>query len=273
MSTNQNDYVSDSRFASVNGIELYYEVAGEGPALVLLHNFFGTSQNWGQEFKNALAQKYQMVIPDLRGHGRSTNPSNKFTHRQVALDIFALLDELGIDQYRAIGVSSGGMTLLHMATQQPNRIKAMVLIVATSYFPAPCRTIQRDLTTDDFSPEDWEKTRQRHPQGDDQTRALFQQFREMAEIYDDMNFTPPYLATITAPTLIIHGDRDEFFPVNIPVELYQSIPQSYLWIVPNALHGTPMGGYTDNVGGQKSAIFREYFTYTISDFLDNEFAV
>jgi pimeloyl-ACP methyl ester carboxylesterase len=51
-----------------------------------------------------------------------------------------------------------------------------------------------------------------------------------------MNFTPPYLSTITARTLIVHGDRDPFFPVSIPVEVYRAIPDSYLWVVPNGGH-------------------------------------
>ena len=51
-----------------------------------------------------------------------------------------------------------------------------------------------------------------------------------------MNFTAPLLSTIKAKTLIIHGDRDNFFPVNIPVEMYNAIPDAYLWIVPNGVH-------------------------------------
>ncbi len=51
-----------------------------------------------------------------------------------------------------------------------------------------------------------------------------------------MNLTSPYLATIKARTLIVHGDRDEFFPVDIPVEMYKAIPGSQLWIVPNGDH-------------------------------------
>ncbi|MHB0960495.1 MAG: alpha/beta fold hydrolase [Pirellulaceae bacterium] len=68
-----------------------------------------------------------MIIPDLRGHGRSTNPTNKFTHRQSALDVCALLDELKIDKFGGMGISTGGMTLIHMATQQPERAEAIVL--------------------------------------------------------------------------------------------------------------------------------------------------
>jgi pimeloyl-ACP methyl ester carboxylesterase len=51
-----------------------------------------------------------------------------------------------------------------------------------------------------------------------------------------MNFTAPLLSTIRARTLIVHGDRDEFFPVNIPVEMYQAIPSAYLWIIANGGH-------------------------------------
>ena len=120
---------------SVNGMEMYYEVHGQGDPLVLLHGFFDSGSKWTPVL-GKLAGEYQLILPDLRGHGRSTNPSNKFTHRQSALDVFALLDHLAIDEFKAMGISTGGMTLLHMATTQPQRVTAMVLIGATSYFPA-----------------------------------------------------------------------------------------------------------------------------------------
>lgn len=57
-----------------------------------------------------------------------------------------------------------------------------------------------------------------------------------------MNFTPAYLAKIKCPVLIIHGDRDEYFPINIPVEMYKSIQNAYLWILPNGRHIPPIWG-------------------------------
>jgi len=255
--------------AAVNGMEMYYETAGDGPPLLLLHNFFGSSQVWGESFKETLAPAYRLVIPDLRGHGRSSNPSQTFTHKQVAQDLFALLDHLQLDRYRAIGVSTGAMTLLHMATQQPARAEALALIAGTSYFPEACRARQRENSPDSIPPENWQLLREQHLRGDEQIHALFQQFQEMAEIYDDMTFTPPHLATITAPTLIIHGDRDRLFPVTIPVEIYQAIPHAYLWIVPNALHLDPAGGYADTQVQTRSMLFKEYFAQTVLDFLDH----
>jgi pimeloyl-ACP methyl ester carboxylesterase len=55
--------------------------------------------------------------------------------------------------------------------------------------------------------------------------------------YDDLNFTPPQLAKITASTLIVYGDRDPFYPIEMAVDMHRAIPRSALWIVPNAGHG------------------------------------
>jgi pimeloyl-ACP methyl ester carboxylesterase len=224
------------RTVALNGMEMYYEAFGEGEPLLLLHGFGGSGHVW-TEVVAEYARHLRVIIPDLRGHGRSTNPSGEFTHRQSALDILALLDSLGIDRVRAVGNSTGGMTLLHMATGQPSRIEAMVLIAATSYFPEQARRIMERSTVASLTSDDYARRRQIHRHGDEQIRMLRRQFQAFKDSYDDMNFTPPYLSTITARTLIIHGDRDQFFPVGIAVEMYQAIPDSYLWIIPNGRHG------------------------------------
>jgi pimeloyl-ACP methyl ester carboxylesterase len=225
----------NSKIESINGIELYYELQGEGEPLLLLHGFTGAGVNWKLIFNQA-PTGYQLIIPDLRGHGHSTNPSQNFTHRQSALDIYALLDRLKIDRFKAIGLSCGGKTLLHMATQQPARIEAMVLVSTAHYFPTQARSIMNQMTPDSHSEAEWQMMRQWHKHGDDQIRHLWRIGHEFKDSYDDMNFTPPYLSTITARTLIVHGDRDPLYPINIPVEIYNAIPGSYLWIIPNGGH-------------------------------------
>ncbi len=216
---------------SLNGMQMYYVLHGQGEPLVLLHGFTGSSSDWSFFFHD-LASEYQLVIPDLRGHGRSTNPSMEFTFRQCALDVFALLDRLGIDRFKAIGLSGGGNALLHMATQQPGRIENMVLVSATSYYPEQARTLMGYFTVDNLTDEEWHVLRQRHQHGDEQIRALYMQGQTFKDQYDDMNFTGPYLSTIAARTLIVHGDRDPLYPVDIAVEMYTAIPDSYLWIIP-----------------------------------------
>jgi pimeloyl-ACP methyl ester carboxylesterase len=222
--------------ANVNGAEIYYEIHGEGEPLLLLHGFNGSGQAFA-DFLPDYAAKYRVILPDLRGHGRSTNPSGEFTHRQSAKDVFALLDKLGIEKVRGIGTSTGGMTLVHMATQQPERIEAMILVGATIYFPEQARKIMRSRNPDEMTAEDLERGRAVHKHGDEQVRALRRQFYGFKDSYEDMNFTAPLLGTIQARTLVVHGDRDQFFPVDIPLEMYRSIPNSFLWIVPNGGHG------------------------------------
>ena len=134
--------VGSADVAEINDAEIYYEIHGKGDPLLLLHGFSGSGQVFAAFLEN-YASSYRVILPDLRGHGRSTNPSGEFTHRQAAKDVYALLDKLGIQRVRGIGTSTGGMTLLHMATQQPERVEAMVLVGATIYFPEQAREIMR----------------------------------------------------------------------------------------------------------------------------------
>jgi pimeloyl-ACP methyl ester carboxylesterase len=223
------------RTLRVNDIEMFVQVRGAGEPLVLLHGFFTCGGTWGP-VADLLAKQYQLLIPDLRTHGRSTNPAGTFTHRQAALDVYALLDQLGVKRFKAMGISTGGMTLLHMATQQPDRIDAMVLIGATSYFAEPARAFMRQVSPDSISAQERQEFAACAVRDDAQIRALKTQFRRIKDSYDDMNFTPPLLGSIKARTLIVHGDRDGLVPIDIPVEMYRAIPGAALWIVPTGGH-------------------------------------
>lgn len=218
----------------VNDIEMYYEIHGQGEPLVMLHAFSLSGKMW-EQFIPEYSKHFKLFVVDQRGHGQSTNPSKRFTHRQSATDVYTLLDKLGVNRFNALGYSSGAMTLVHMATQQPERIEKLVLIGPTTYFPKPCREIMAEMTAENIVDADWGYYR-KIGYTDDQTKMLRQQFHDMKDSFDDMNFTPPLMSTIKAKTLIIHGDRDEFFPVSIPVSMYESIPCSYLFVVPNFGH-------------------------------------
>src|SRR5258708_13904344 len=188
-------------------MQMYYVDAGEGEPLLLLHGYTGASTDWTFCF-DELASQYRLIVSDVRGHGRSTNPSDAYTQRQAARDVQALLDHLGIGSFQGIGASGGGNILLHLATQQPERVEAMVLLSAVSYYPQQARKIMRSYTLEQVSDQERRRLQQRHPRGDEQIQELFRLGRTFAEQYDDMNFTTPYLSTITARTLLIFGDRE-----------------------------------------------------------------
>jgi pimeloyl-ACP methyl ester carboxylesterase len=229
-----------SNVIDVNGRQIFCRDTGEGPPLLLLHGFTGSGADWQHVFAKPIVG-YRIIAPDLRGHGRSTNPGGTFTFKEVARDLFALLDAIRVDRVKAIGMSAGANALLHMATQQPARIEAMIHVSGTPRFPDQARTMMRTMTEEARSPAEWTEMRARHHHGDDQIRALWRHAREFADDRDDMNFSAATLGAITARTLIVHGDRDPLYPVELAVELYRSIPNSALFVVPNGGHGPIFG--------------------------------
>jgi pimeloyl-ACP methyl ester carboxylesterase len=235
MKREEQQIATDGHTVPIGDIEMHYEEYGAGSPLVLVHGFGGSSQNW-HPFVAELSAHHRLILVDLRGHGDSTNPTNAFTHRQAASDVFGLLDTLGIRRFSAMGISSGGMVLLHMATSQPNRIESMVLISATSHFPDQARAIFRTTSFERMPKPVQDMYRACAKRGDEQIRQLIGQFKAFHDNHDDMNFTAKILSGIAARTLVVHGDRDRFFPVEIAVSIYRSIPDAALWIVPGGDH-------------------------------------
>ena len=220
---------------ALDHLSLHYEDYGAGKPLVLLHGFGGGAANW-HPFLDELAAHYRLLVVELPGHGSSHTPAHTFTHRQAAQAVFHLLDQLNVAHFAAMGLSSGAMTLLHMATSQPQRLAALVLVSATTHFPAQARAIMRAASLRTMPPSVQAMYRACATRGDAQIQELIGQFNALADDQDDMNFTPPQLGAITAHTLVVHGDRDRFFPVDIALTLYQSIPEAALWIVPGGEH-------------------------------------
>ena len=224
----------------VHGIQLHWEETGEGEPLLWLHGGMGAGADWKYIFEDP-PEGYRLIAPDLRGHGATANPSGAFTFRQCALDVLALVRHLGIPRIKAIGLSGGGITLLHAATLQPSAVESMVVISAPPYFPPEARVTMRQFSETAIGEAEMARMRQRHKYGDAQLRQLVSMARGFADSYDDVNFTPPYLSTIAAETLIVFGDRDPLYPVSLAIELRRAIPRSYLWVVPNGGHGPVFG--------------------------------
>ena len=224
-----------ARVVELDQVALYVEEHGAGQPLLLLHGFGGCGQNW-QPFVPQLAPHYRLIIVDLRGHGRSTNPQNTFTHQAAALDVVRLLEKLGVARCAAMGMSSGAMTLLHMTSRHPACIDAMVLISATTHFPEQAKAIMRRASLATMPPPVRAMYRACAQRGDEQIDQLLAQFKALAGNDEDMNFTPQDLSRITARTLIVHGDRDAFFPVDIANQLHRAIPDCALWMIQGGEH-------------------------------------
>ena len=248
------------RTATVNGGSLYYRIGGNGPPLLLIHGFTFTGHEWDL-FLDDLGARHTLIVPDLPGHGRSTDVSGEFRYGDVAARLFSLLDELGIGRFSGVGQSAGASLLVHMALQQPSRVDAMVLVAGAHRLAEAGRRLLRGLQLEDMPDELVDYYRHYHPGGEAQARSLFARLRALADNYDDLGLPPERLATIGARTLLVWGDRDEAYPVEVALEMYRAIPNAMLWVVPDQGH-YPIWEW---LGGSKEA--EEMFPSVVLDFL------
>lgn len=115
--------------AHLNGIDINYEVHGDGTPLVLTHGYSATLKMWREQVP-AFSAKYRLVIYDSRGHGKTTAPADMNAYglaRDYVGDKLALMDHLGIEKAHVGGLSMGGMIAQEFALQHPDRVKALLL--------------------------------------------------------------------------------------------------------------------------------------------------
>lgn len=107
-------------------MQLHYQTIGQGQPLVLVHGLFGSADNWGTVAKH-FSQHYQVISVDLRNHGRSPH-SDSQTYPEMADDLLALFDTLGLAQVHLLGHSLGGKVAMQFATQYPERVSKLVVV-------------------------------------------------------------------------------------------------------------------------------------------------
>ena len=115
-----------SRVVDVNGIKMYYLVAGKGDPVVLLHGFAETSHMW-RPLIAELAKNHEVIAPDLRGFGSTSAPESGYTKKEMAQDVHALVKSLGYSQIRLVGHDIGLMAAYAYAAQYPGEVERLVL--------------------------------------------------------------------------------------------------------------------------------------------------
>ena len=108
------------QYAEVNGLKLYFETHGAGRPLILLHGGLASGEMFGPVLPQ-LAERHQVITPDLQGHGRTADIDRPIDVRLMAGDIAALIDHLRLDKPDLVGYSLGGGVALHTAAQYPAR--------------------------------------------------------------------------------------------------------------------------------------------------------
>jgi pimeloyl-ACP methyl ester carboxylesterase len=231
-------------YATVDGLTMYYEEHGrrDGAPLVLLHHFLGTAWFWKQQLP-AFGERYRLIVPDLRGHGRTHNPGGlaAMNHHQFARDIIGLCRALGIEQAIFVGESSGGMLLHWLAVDAPGLARALVLAGVTYVYDDELRAWWRGQTPESILRlQDPVQMAEHTALGPEHPRLVAEAFLALAGHAHGDDFPDlEQLRAIAVPALIVHGDRDFFFPVDVPVGLYRLLQDAELCILPNTGHVPP----------------------------------
>ena len=237
-------------YAPVNDLDMYYEVHGEGPPLVLLHGAYMTADMMGP-LTEELAAIRRVIVPELQAHGRTADVDRPLGYEQLADDTAALIGQLELEQADVVGFSMGGGVALQLTIRHPALVRRLVIISAgfrsdamlpeaLALFPSitpemfagsPVATEYRRLAPDpDGFPTLVEKV-----------KAL--QTTGYAWPEDDIR-------GIAAPTLIVLGDSD--VRLEHAVELFQlrgggvmgdlsGLPESQFAVLPGTTHMVPPG--------------------------------
>lgn len=229
-----------------NGLTVFYEVAGSGPPLIMLHGASTDAQTQFGDLQPVLARATTAYAPDARGHGATRfDVARGLDTRDLVHDVIAFADALHLPTFHLLGYSMGAMTALHVTAHHPARVRTLAVISA-----APEREPRLAVARSLFDADRIERNepawaaalaaRHDQAQGHGAWRSL------VAAIVDDVAQQPLLTAAdlrgISAPTLVVAGDRDPVVPVDQAWRLSRQVRSGRLLILPGVGHDALDGG-------------------------------
>lgn len=228
------------------GAELYCRVrpVPGGTPLLLLHGFNRTGEaEWGAP-QRAFLVDYSLYIPDLRAHGRSRRrPENGavIPHAQIGADAALVIQHFELAPAHCIGYSSGGIGLLDLLLRRPALFRSLILIASSYRLTASGAAEVRRMRNSrdaDWYPEMIAEldALHREGQGAGHGERILEIWQKLAEPPGDPNLPLTALAQVPVPVLIIHPERDRFFPLSHAREMCAAIPEAELCVLPDCGH-------------------------------------
>ena len=230
--------MTEGQYAEVNGVKTYYEVHGKGEPLLLMHGGFCTVETFARQTPD-FAARYQVIVPERRGHGRTADVEGPITYDAMAEDTVRLMNILSLPSANLVGYSDGGNTALIVAVQRPDVVRKLVCIGANFHYngmAAVALEVMENATPENFYPWLISRYKEVSPDGPDHLPVVFEKIMRMWR--EEPTLTPEDLSRIQAPTLVLVGDRD-WVAMEHTVEMFRSIPNAQLCVIPGATHGAP----------------------------------
>ena len=223
-------------YSRANGLDIFYELYGAGDPILLLHGFGRTGRSDWKHQIPVLGERFQLIVPDLRGHGRTDHPetiTGPAFFRLATSDVVGLVLSLDLGPAHVCGFSMGSSLATQFYFADPSLVKSLILVSAAA-------RINRDIAPGLF--ELWESMRDPDSidsgwarglarlHGEERWRVLLRNYSAavIARVKEDEEIAYRRANEITCPTLIICGGRDSVSPPLLSEELHAGIPDSEL---------------------------------------------
>jgi pimeloyl-ACP methyl ester carboxylesterase len=244
------DSAPQTGYAPVNGLDMYYEIHGEGGVpLVVIHGAFGNTGLFGGELVPALAESRQVIVMDQQAHGRTADIDRPLSVVQMADDTAALIDYLGLEQIDVFGYSMGGGIAFRLAVRRPELVRKLVIAaVYTSGAGAYPEVVSgmESLSPELFAGSPMETSYMEVAPNPDDWPVLIEKIKAFGTNAEAYTLTPDEIQGIAAPVLYIIGDSDIVRPEHA-VEVFKllgggvpgdltGLPASQLAILPGTTH-------------------------------------
>ncbi|MFH1134632.1 MAG: alpha/beta fold hydrolase [Pseudomonadota bacterium] len=237
-------------------INLYYEIHGTGRPLVLIRGFGSNSAHWNHQVPE-FSRRFQTLVFDNRGIGRSDKPDYPYTISMLAGDVANLLDALGLDRVFLLGLSMGGMIAQRFALDYPDRLAGLVLAATHcggAHAVQPSEKIKKTMTdlVMGVSPDEAVKMSRELMFTEDTERdrpELLKEYLELSQRYpNDLKMLLNQLAALNGhdahedlprlktPTLVLTGDQDALVPPENATILADRIPGARLTVIEGGAH-------------------------------------
>lgn len=224
------------------GFKMYYETYGAGKPLLLIHGNGGSIASMANQIP-FFSKKYKVIIADSRAQGKSIDNGDSLSYEMMADDLNNLLDHLHLDSCYVIGWSDGGINGLLLAIRHPDKVKKLAVTGAN---------LQPDTSAVDPWIRDWSKLLCDSVDKLPITPEVNTQRKLLHLLAYAPHIGTEQLETIQCPTLVIGGDHDVIRTKHTML-ISELIPRSYLWILPNSGHSTPV-------------VYKDLFNTTVNDF-------
>lgn len=223
-----------------DGTQIYYETQGDGlgkPNLLLLPGLLGSISRQWREFRDPLAETYRLILPDLRGHGRSENRTPALQPERMMQDLAGLLTHLRINQVHITGYSLGGYLGLMLYLNQPRRVSSLLMHATKFYWSGEAvKKMHQQLNPDTMAEKVPAYANQLFEEHGSRWRALVRQAGDLVGLLSESGITENMAARVQIPVIVSVGDRDELVPLPEAARLSRVMPNGGLLVLPHTRH-------------------------------------